>query len=116
MKYTQHILAIFALLLMVILNGFSQEQSANTKPQPPDQVEVQVDGMACPFCAFSLEKKLQKVQGVQSLDIRINQGKIILTIDPSTPPDTSAIRQKVIEAGFTPRKILLVEKGTPSQK
>jgi len=32
-------------------------------------VTVSVDGMACPFCAYGVEKKLKRVVGVESITI-----------------------------------------------
>ena len=49
---------------------------------------IQVDGLACPFCAYGLEKHLKKINGVESIEINMKSGhakgnriKICLAID-----------------------------------
>ncbi len=102
------LLSIFAIPLMA---QTTQNQSADTIATK--SITVRVDGMACPFCAFSLEKKLSRIPGVQSIAIKINDGNIILLLKPGAQVDTSLIRTKVKEAGFTPRQIQFSDINPP---
>lgn len=69
------------------------------------QVTVRVDGLSCPFCAFGLEKKLKSIEGVENLEIKINDGLAILTFKDGATIDEKLIVKKVKEAGFTPGEI-----------
>ena len=62
-----------------------------------------VDGLACPFCAYGVEKKLGAVEGVEELDIDINGGVIWVTMAGETVLDEAAAKQAVEDAGFTLR-------------
>ncbi len=41
-------------------------------------VTVIVKGMACPYCAYGVEKKLKKLDGVATITIKIKEGTVIL--------------------------------------
>ena len=45
-----------------------------------EEATVKVDGLSCPFCAYGLEKKLKKVEGVEKLEIKVDQGVAKITI------------------------------------
>ncbi|MFQ6115598.1 MAG: heavy-metal-associated domain-containing protein [bacterium] len=72
---------------------------------PQQKVTLRVDGLACPFCAYGLEKKLKRLEGVEKLDIKINEGVVILYFKEGAKIDKQVIAKKVKEAGFTPREL-----------
>jgi len=39
-----------------------------------------VDGLACPFCAYGIEKQLSKIEGVEKIDIDIGAGAVTVTM------------------------------------
>ncbi len=65
--------------------------------------KLYVDGLACPFCAYGVEKKLRGVAGVEKLDIDINTGVVSVTMAEGASLDEAAARQIVKDAGFTLR-------------
>jgi len=69
------------------------------------KVTLRVDGLACPFCAYGLEKKLKRIDGVKKLDIKINDGLVNMYYKEGAKIDKALITKKVKEAGFTPREI-----------
>ncbi len=44
------------------------------------QYQLRVDGLACPFCAYGIEKELKRTNGVESLEIDINAGIVTVTV------------------------------------
>ena len=70
---------------------------------------LRVDGMACPFCAFGIEKKLLKVPGIEGLKILMDAGKIVLTLSDGAELDVPALHAAVRNAGFTPHSLLIHE-------
>jgi len=74
-------------------------------PALAGEVHVQVDGLACPFCAYGLEKKLKPLPGVTGVRIDYKEGWVQLTVADGKHLDDGAIRKAVRAAGFTPREI-----------
>ena len=68
-------------------------------------IAIRVDGLACPFCAFSLEKKIRAVEGTKEPVINIEQGVVTLTPLGDVSIDFDDLREAVTNAGFTPRDI-----------
>ncbi len=71
------------------------------------KVTVRVDGLACPFCAYGMEKKLKRMENLEKLDIKINEGLVILFFKKGAKIDKELIAKKIKEAGFTPREITI---------
>jgi mercuric ion binding protein len=65
---------------------------------------VYVDGLACPFCTYGVEKKLLQITGVKKLDIDIDAGAVKVTMAGDARLDEAAARRAVAEAGFTLRR------------
>lgn len=70
-----------------------------------------VDGLACPFCAYGIEKKLKKLPGVSKMDIQMKKGKVVLKMKPGESPTALQIKKAVEEAGYTLRKAQLTAIG-----
>ncbi len=85
------------------------------QPMPPDssaqQIVIRVDGASCPFCAFGLEKRLGRIEGVAHVKIEMKAGKAIVTLEEGATVSEEALRQAVDEAGFTPREIIFPPSG-----
>ena len=71
---------------------------------------LQVDGLACPFCAYGVEKKLSRVEGVETLTLDIDAGHVTVTMAPGRALDEAVARQAISEAGFTLRGFERTEK------
>ena len=75
-------------------------------------VTVAVDGMACPFCAYGVEKKLKKVVGVGSISIDMESGKATLTAAEDSSIDLPGVPVAIRKSGFTPGEIQVIATGT----
>jgi mercuric ion binding protein len=64
---------------------------------------LKVDGLACPFCAYGIEKQIQRVDGVESVSTDIKSGTVIVTMAPDMTLDEVDARGAVEAAGFTMR-------------
>ncbi len=78
MKRKKTLLAVS--LIGLLLLALTQAAAAQA-PQELGMLEVtvQVDGLSCPFCAYGLEKKLRKVENVARIEIRVNEGRAVVT-------------------------------------
>ena len=65
-------------------------------------VDIGVTGLACPFCAYSLEKNLRKLPEVESAEVNLagNSARVVIKADHSA--DFEQIKQAIVKAGFTP--------------
>ena len=62
--------------------------------------QLRVDGLACPFCAYGVEKKLIAVNGVKTIEIDIKSGTVTVTMTDGATLDEATARTAVEAAGF----------------
>ncbi len=98
---------VAALLSVVALTGPAEAAV--------EQVSVQVDGMACPFCAYNIEKRVKMLDGVG------RDARIVTSVEYGTAKfpwkrrvefSPEAVRKAIRQAGFTPRAISVTVTGT----
>ncbi len=68
-----------------------------------EEVTLRVDGLACPFCAYGIEKQLNAIEGVESAETEIKSGSVVITMQDGAALDEAAARKAVDAAGFTMR-------------
>jgi copper chaperone CopZ len=73
---------------------------------------LHVDGLACPFCAYGVEKQLSRIEGIESIDIEIETGEVVLTMINNAAVDEPTARKAVEAAGFSLRDFSQVQ-GPP---
>ena len=67
----------------------------------PAQYQLRVDGLACPFCAYGIEKELNRTDGVESIQIDINAGTVTVTMAEGATMTEAQAGRIVEDAGFT---------------
>jgi len=77
-----------------------------------DNVLVHIEGLACPFCAFGIEKHLKKVDGVKKVQVNLGEGTAHLTLKPGAEVTEEQVRQAVKKAGFKASEITNFEELT----
>ncbi len=65
-------------------------------------LEIDIDGMTCPFCVYSLEQELGKLTEVKQVLISLKSNKARLILKVGAHIDFDALREVVLTAGFTP--------------
>jgi len=75
------------------------------------EVTVRVDGLGCPFCAYGIEKKIKKLEGVEAVRVDLEAGKVVVTYEDKKFFTSEGLEEAVKDAGFTPGKIELEEAG-----
>jgi mercuric ion binding protein len=88
-----------ALLVLGFLAGTAQAQ------EPKSVYTLQVDGLACPFCAYGIEKQLSAIEGVESVQTDIKSGTVTVTMQEGVTLERDTARQAVEAAGFTMREL-----------
>lgn len=46
--------------------------------------EMRVDGLACPFCAYGIEKKLKAMKGSSKIDVDLDKGIVHVNMADAT--------------------------------
>ncbi len=80
---------------------------AVASPMTAGEVVLRVDGLACPFCAFGIEKKLEALPTVAGIEVQMDEGKVTLELEEGARLDFAALEGAVADAGFTLRKVLI---------
>jgi len=68
-------------------------------------VVIRVDGLACPFCAYGIQKKLEALDATAEVDIRLNEGLVLLSLKPEQNVTDEVLTKTVKDAGFVVREI-----------
>ncbi len=95
------------ILHLVFLLSVSLLSAQDKDKQMDNKIEARVDGLSCPFCAYGLEKKLKALKAIDRLDIDINEGHIRIFLKKRRTVNPDEIREKVAEAGFTLRTLII---------
>ena len=109
---------MFAILLALAVEfaltpagAYAQEQEAASQQEEavpedqPRQIQVTVLGMSCPFCAYGVEQKLKKLEGVEELTVVLETGLATLLMEEGADVSNETLRETVKDAGFEAAKI-----------
>lgn len=98
---------LWAVMIIVGLAG-----SANgAEPGVGNTYALEVAGLACPFCAYGIEKRLLKVDGVAGVEVDIGAGRVLVSMEPEASLTRDRAAAAVDEAGFTLRGFEEVRAG-----
>lgn len=100
MTTTSHSLAYRTILAAML---FLLSTQANGSPALNKSYEVGVDGIACPFCAYGVEKQLDKIGDIVEMDTDIKAGIVRVTVEGGSMLDEKDVRTAVEKAGFSLR-------------
>jgi len=78
-------------------------------------IQLQVDGLSCPFCALGLDKRLKQRAGLEGIQVHLKQGVTEAALPRGHGIEVGKVRRAVQEAGFTLRGIKLTVIGTISK-
>ncbi len=70
-----------------------------------NQYALAVDGLACPFCAYGIEKRLSAIEGVESVETDVKSGQVVVTLAEGKTLSEEVARQAIEDAGFTLRAL-----------
>lgn len=66
---------------------------------------MRVDGLACPYCAYGIEKKFKQIEGVdaESIDVDLQAGVVRVTTTDDVKLTEDRMKDLFNDAGFTYR-------------
>jgi mercuric ion binding protein len=101
---------IIKISVIILALGFSASLAQS------NEVKIRVDGLSCPFCAYGLEKKLNELDGVDSIFIDFEEGLVVMQVTDLQKISEEEIITKIEEAGFTPGEIVFTDKNEKPDK
>ncbi len=63
--------------------------------------EMRVDGLACPYCAYGIEKKFKAMKGVEKIDVDLDKGLVTVETDDQTVFTDQQMKKFFKDSGFT---------------
>ncbi len=106
MKRKLNKLISFAFLPFLFLIGFNTLAKAQTNDEIPRvYIKIEIKGLACPYCAYGMEKELKKVSGVEQVDIELKKGLAYISTPINQKPTKEDLAKIITDAGFTAGKI-----------
>ena len=70
------------------------------------QYRMRVDGLACPYCAYGIEKNLNKIDGVETIDVDLDNGLVIVNVATGVTLTDAQMAKLFTDSGFTFRSML----------
>lgn len=66
-----------------------------------EEVRLTVHGMSCPKCANNIERQVERVVGVSTIDIDMGQGHVLVGFRPAVRPSPRDLARAIQNTGFT---------------
>ena len=95
------VLGFFITTLIFLQHSFAEINS----------VEMQVDGMTCPFCVYGIEKKLNAIGEVKDVSSNLKTGTVDIYLKENEKINIDRLNKAIRESGFTPGKIKIEATG-----
>ena len=68
-------------------------------------IRVHVEGMVCAFCAQGIEKRMNNIPGVVSVEVDLKTKVVLIQTDSATKISDAQLTAAVKEAGYNIREI-----------
>ncbi len=66
---------------------------------------IRVDGLACPFCAYGIEKKFKKIDGISNIKVDLNKGLVSVDAKAGMELKEAKLKKLFNDSGFTYRSM-----------
>ena len=66
---------------------------------------MRVDGLACPYCAYGVEKKLKKIDGIKTVTVDLDKGIVTAIADDKVVLTDEQMTKLFKDSGFTFRSM-----------
>jgi mercuric ion binding protein len=86
---------LFIILFLNILSTNAKETN----------YQLQVNGLACPFCEYNIYKKLSTIEGVMDIKVNLKKGLVDVRMQDGKNLPEAQIQQDITDAGFTLKSV-----------
>lgn len=87
------------LLLFLLISSSTMAQTQTTEERV--YIKIEIKGMACPYCAFGMEKELKKIAGVDNVEIELKEGLAYISTPIDQEPTKESLEKIIVDGGFT---------------
>jgi len=91
----------YIIIIISLLTAGLFTNNLNAQSNERDLIEVKVDGLGCPFCAYGLEKKFKEFKGLKNPKIDMETGIFTFSYPTDKEISIEQITKKVDAAGYT---------------
>ena len=91
------VFVVISLLFFAVSNLLAQQKITANRVY----IKIEVKGLACPYCAYGMEKELKKVSGVNEVEIELKKGLAYISTPVAQQPTKEALAKIIKDAGFT---------------
>ncbi len=91
------------LIVGLLLIAFSSLANENN-------YQLQVNGLACPFCEYNIQKKLSKIEGVSDVTVNLKKGLVNVKMLEGQKLPKTLLKKEITDAGFTLKSIKSIDK------
>jgi copper chaperone CopZ len=91
-----------------VVHSVSEKDLAETNSRTAlegDEVTLWVNGLGCPQCATNIDKALENVPGVMSVQVDLGAGKVLIGLGGRSRPSPHDLSEAVKDAALTLVKI-----------
>lgn len=67
--------------------------------------EMRVDGLACPFCAYGIEKKMKAIDGTGKINVDLDKGLVSVDVAEGQVLTEEQMKKLFTDSGFTFRSM-----------
>jgi len=99
-------LSIIFFFFFFFLASVNPTFADNTIASKSNSLEMQINGMTCPFCVYSIEKNLNKLPNIEQAEVSLWHKKVKIKMKTGHFVDEKKVRELIIKSGFTPGKTL----------
>lgn len=95
----------YHILLLLLFTSFCKISGQTQSVAETVYIMIEIKGLACPYCAYGMEKELKKISGVDNVTILLKKGQAYISTPILQKPTKPDLKKIIIKAGFTPGKI-----------
>jgi copper chaperone len=107
---------LIGLISSYIVNMAWASEPIESAIEVQSRFEIRADGLACPYCAYGIEKKFMAIEGVKSIDVDLKKGQVKVNGVASLSFNEQQLKTLFTDSGFTYRSMKKLENKTISDK
>ncbi len=107
-KLSNNLFMLALLTLMLTPQSYANESVTQTIKQQ-SFFEIRADGLACPYCAYGIEKKFMAIKGVRHVDVDLKKGLVKVSGIKSLAFEEKQLSTLFTDSGFTYRSMKKVK-------
>jgi len=86
---------------VLLLAGMPASAAAQERAPLEQRYEMRVAGLACPFCASGIERKITELPGVKDFEADLGAARITFAVERDRVVTPEAVYDAIREAGFS---------------